>query len=106
MYTSKISLQVHDDNYESTDPNLFFLKSGECTNQEKRLLWEKSIKNNPISFSARFLIELPEPVDKVIENDRQADNGREAVVILITMSNMRKLLSENVSLLVEWVTSK
>ena len=105
IYTSRISLDVHNDNLESTDPYLFFSKSGQSTNKEKRSMWEKSIKEIPIKFSARFLIEFPEPAAKVsIENVHHVCDDQETVIITITRSNMRKMLSKDVCSLIEFVT--
>jgi hypothetical protein len=104
IYSSRISSTIHFDNLESTDPKLFFIKSGKPTNKEKRCQWERSVKENPIKFSVRFLIELPEsnvPADNValVENDQ------ETVIITITKNNMRRLLSEEVACLVEFITN-
>jgi hypothetical protein len=105
IYTSRISLEVHNDNLESTDPYLFFSKSGQSTNKEKRSLWEKSIKDNPIKFSVRFLLELPEPANTVsIENVHHVCDDQETVIIIITRSNMREMLSKDVCSLIEFVT--
>jgi len=96
---------VHDDNLESTYPDLIFSKSGKCTNQENRCRWEKSVKEVPFKFMARFLIELPEPVNTALtENVHDIDNGKETVIIVITKSNMRKILSEDVSMFVDFIT--
>jgi hypothetical protein len=107
IYTSTISSTVHNDNLESTDPDLFFYKSDKSTNKEKRCLWEKSVKEFPFKFCARFLIELPEPVSTVSTENVNVvcDNGKETVIIVITKSNMRKFLSEDVSLLVDFITN-
>jgi hypothetical protein len=60
----------------------------------------------PFQFSARFLIELPEPVNTVsTENIHYVDNGKETVIIVITKSNMREILSEEVSLFVDFITN-
>ena len=83
IYTSRISLDVHNDNLESTDPYLFFSKSGQSSNKEKRSLWEKSIKDNPIKFSVRFLLEFPEPANTVsIENVHHVCDDQETVIII------------------------
>lgn len=105
IYTSRIASTVHDDNLKSTDPDLFFSKSGRSTNKKMEARWKKSVKTIPFKFSARFLIELPEPVHTVsTSNVHEIKNGRENVTIVITNSNMRKFLSEDVSLLVEFIT--
>ena len=104
IYTSNISSAVHDDNLKSTDPDLFFSKAGQSTNKDKRSLWKKSIKDMPFKFSVRFLIELPEPVGTVSTENFHVLDGIETVIILITKSNMRKILSEEVSLFVEFIT--
>ena len=105
LYTSRISSPVHDDNLESTDPNLFFSKSGNETNKQKRRQWKKSCKANPFNVSVRFLIELPEPVSTVsTEAVHRVENGKETVNVIITRHNMRKLLSEDVALLVDFIT--
>ena len=106
IFTSRISFSVHDDNLKSTDPDFFFSKANQSTNKEKRLRWEKSVKEIPIRFSARFLFELPEPVNTVsTETVHYCDNGKETVIIVITRSNMRKILSEDVSLFVDFLTN-
>jgi hypothetical protein len=105
IYTSRIPAALHDDNLKSTDPDLFFSKSGNCTNQEKRYRWEKSVKEIPFKFMARFLIELPEPVKTVsTEIVHDIGNGKETVIIVITKSNMRKILSEDVSMFIDFIT--
>lgn len=106
IYTSRISSTVHNDNLKSTDPDLFFSKSGQATNKEKRSRWKRSLTELPFTFSARFLIELPEPVNTVsTENVQDVKNGKEDVIIFITKSNMRNFLSEDVSLFVDFITS-
>ena len=106
IYTSRISSSIHDDNLQSTDPDLFFTKSGKATNTSKHRKWKKSIKEVPFKFSARFLIELPEPVHTVsIENVHDVvDAGKETVIIVITKSNMRKILSQDVASFVDFIT--
>jgi len=103
IYSSKISSIVHGDNLESTDPNLFFLKSDNPTNIKKRHQWEKSLKEIPIKFSARFLIELPES-NVSTKNVVLIENNQETVIITINKNNMRQLLSEEVSCLVDFIT--
>jgi hypothetical protein len=105
IYTSKIPPAVHEDNLASTDPYLFFSKAGSSTNVEKRKQWIKSIKESPLKFSARFLFEFPEPAASVsVEHAHKHENGTESVILVITKSNMRKLLSEDVATLVEFIT--
>jgi hypothetical protein len=106
LYTSKISLAMHTDNFESTNPDLFFSKDGRPTNLEKYSHWQSSLKDLPLKLTVRFLIELPEPVNTAsIEITRISNNGNDNVVIVITKSNMRKLLSEDVYMLVDFITS-
>jgi hypothetical protein len=106
IYTSRISSAVHDDNLKSTDPDLFFSKSGKTTNKQKRSLWEKSVKEMPFKFSARFLIEFPEPVNTVsTENIHNVDIGKETVIIVITKDNMRNLLSQDLCSFVDFITN-
>ena len=106
LYTSRISLAMHTDNFESTSPDLFFSKAGRPTNLEKYSHWQRSLKDSPLKLTVRFLIELPEPVNTApIEITRICNNANDNVVIVITKSNMRKLLSEDISLLVDFITS-
>jgi hypothetical protein len=106
LYTSKIDYNVHQDNLESTDPDLFFVKKKRPTHKKNQTLWLKSIRDTPLKLIARFLIELPEPVHTVpTENIHENVNGKENIIILVTRHNMRKLLSEKVALLVEYITS-
>jgi len=49
------------------------------------------------------LIELPETVST--KNVYKSSNGKEQIIIVVSKSNMRKLLSEEVSRLVEVITS-
>jgi hypothetical protein len=97
---------VHDANLASTDPDLFLSKSGQSTNKEKGSRQKVSVKELPFKFSARFLIELREPVNKVsTEKAHDVDNGKETVIIVITKSNMRKMLSEVICFLGAFITN-
>lgn len=102
LYTSEIPVIKHKDNVESTDPDLFFSKSGKPTHSDKHFLWNKSIQDTPITFSARFLIELPEPKGVLTENSL-VQNGKETAIILITKNNMRELLSNEVADLIDFI---
>jgi hypothetical protein len=103
--TLKIPSAVHEDNHASTDPYLFFSKSGDSTQTEKQKKWIKIIKESPLKFSARFLVEFPEPAASLsVEHVQKHENETETVIIVITKNNMRKLLSEDVAILVEFIT--
>ena len=105
FYTSRIPAPLHNDNCESTDPALFFSKAGKPTNFEKYRLWGENLLEKPVTFSARFLIELPEPASTVsTDTIVKAENGRESVIVVITKRNMRQLLSEDVASLVDFIT--
>jgi hypothetical protein len=106
IYTSRISAEVHNDNLDSTNPNLFFSKSGQPTNTENQKSWKKSLKKSPLKFTARFLIELPELVQTVsTEPFNEKSNGIETVIIVITKHNMHQIFSEEVTKLVDFITS-
>ena len=106
LCTAKISPAMHTDSFESTNPDLFFSKAGLPTNLEKYSNWQSSLKDLPLKLSVRFVIELPEPENTAsTEITRICNDDNDNVVIVITKGNMRKLLSEDVSLLVDYITS-
>ncbi|KAK5672307.1 hypothetical protein QVD99_001411 [Batrachochytrium dendrobatidis] len=106
LYTSKIPSAVSADNLESTNPDFFFIKADRPTNNEAYLKWQQSISDTPLKFSIRFLIELPEPLSAVsTENTYNSVEGNQNVVVVVSKSNMRNILSEQVASFVEFITS-
>ncbi|XJO78268.1 hypothetical protein BDV3_002738 [Batrachochytrium dendrobatidis] len=106
LYTSKIPSAVSADNLESTNPDFFFIKADRPTNNEAYLKWQQSISDTPLKFSIRFLIELPEPLSAVsTENTYNSVEGNQNIVVVVSKSNMRNILSEQVASFVEFITS-
>ena len=97
---------MHDDNHASTDPNFFFWKGDQATNQEKYDLWQGSISSSPFKLSIRFVIEFPEADEEVstLPID-QTNDGIRSIVILVTKKNMGLLFSEEVCKLIEFIAS-
>ncbi|KAJ8330828.1 hypothetical protein O5D80_000854 [Batrachochytrium dendrobatidis] len=84
----------------------FFIKADRPTNNEAYLKWQQSISDTPLKFSIRFLIELPEPLSAVsTENTYNSVEGNQNVVVVVSKSNMRNILSEQVASFVEFITS-
>ncbi|EGF76606.1 hypothetical protein BATDEDRAFT_28465 [Batrachochytrium dendrobatidis JAM81] len=106
LYTSKIPSAVSADNLESTNPDFFFIKADRPTNNETYLKWQQSISDTPLKFSIRFLIELPEPLSAVsTENTYNSVEGNQNIVVVVSKSNMRNILSEQIASFVEFITS-
>ena len=105
LYTSNISLDVHQDNLKSTDPALFFQKNGRNTILPVALYGKKSLKLKPIRLSVRFLIELPGISGSTcFRNIHKTNDNTETIVILITNENMEQLFSEDVCRLIRFIT--
>ena len=103
LYTNNIPSTVHDDNMESTDPQLFFMKNRKPTNTSKRQQWLTSLSAIPLKSSIRFLFEFPQPVNYDDMKEVTIDGSN--MIILISQQNMHKILSPGVCLLIQFITT-
>lgn len=102
LYTSKIPASVHNANLKSTDPSAFFTNDG-----IKRRKWLTSLCDAPIRLAVRILIELPSPVSTIQFQhvDTETKDGVRNIIITISNTNMKYLLSPEVCALVDFITS-
>ena len=105
LYTGEIPLKVHLENLASTDPDEFFFKNGKSTNSSKRNLWKKRLRDNPLDVSIRFVIDLPGICGGNCPKNTVLTHKRKDVIVFVNNKNMRNLLSEEVSRLVEYITA-
>ncbi|KAJ3268526.1 hypothetical protein HDV01_002673 [Terramyces sp. JEL0728] len=107
LFTSPIQADRHYDNCESSDPTKFFIKNGRKTEAKKHLNWQAALKQEQLNYAIRFLIELPKTVNTVSTESTIYDNeNTKNIVVYITKDNMRKLLSEKVVSLIDFITSE